>query len=282
MGALALYLDFVNLFLFMLQDLRQQPLIPAVAERGGARHSPWTRASAPAERADVVVIGGGIVGLATALRLLEQRPDLRVVVLEKERDPGHPPDRPQQRRRPRRAVLPARVAQGDALPRGQGRAGALLRAARHPARTERQARRRHSTRPSCRASRRSRSAPWPTACPGSRRSARSASREIEPHAAGIRALWSPGTGIVDFLRVAAAYADDVRATGGLIETSRAGRRPSTQRGDEMVVGTVARRPGGAPGHRLRRAAGRPGRRDDRRDDAPSGRASCPSGATTTR
>jgi hypothetical protein len=34
--------------------------------------------------ADVVVIGAGIVGLATALRLLEQRPDLRIVILEKE------------------------------------------------------------------------------------------------------------------------------------------------------------------------------------------------------
>ena len=36
------------------------------------------------ERADVVIIGAGIVGLATALRLLQQRPDLRVVLVEKE------------------------------------------------------------------------------------------------------------------------------------------------------------------------------------------------------
>ncbi len=33
---------------------------------------------------DVVVIGGGIVGLATAMKLLEQQPALKVVVLEKE------------------------------------------------------------------------------------------------------------------------------------------------------------------------------------------------------
>ena len=32
----------------------------------------------------VIVIGGGIVGLATAYRLLEARPDLRVTVVEKE------------------------------------------------------------------------------------------------------------------------------------------------------------------------------------------------------
>ena len=35
-------------------------------------------------RSDVVVVGGGIVGLATAHRLLEARPDLRVTVLERE------------------------------------------------------------------------------------------------------------------------------------------------------------------------------------------------------
>lgn len=44
-------------------------------------------------------------------------------------------------------------------------------------------------------------------------------REIEPNAAGIRALWSPGTGIVDYRAVAGAYADDVREAGGTIVTS---------------------------------------------------------------
>jgi len=37
---------------------------------------------------DVVIVGGGIVGLATALALVEKRPALRVVVLEKEREVG--------------------------------------------------------------------------------------------------------------------------------------------------------------------------------------------------
>jgi L-2-hydroxyglutarate oxidase LhgO len=44
-------------------------------------------------------------------------------------------------------------------------------------------------------------------------------REIEPNAAGIRALWSPGTGIVDYRAVARAYAEDVRSAGGTIVTS---------------------------------------------------------------
>jgi L-2-hydroxyglutarate oxidase LhgO len=41
-------------------------------------------------------------------------------------------------------------------------------------------------------------------------------REIEPHGAGVAALHSPRTAITDFVRVAEAYADDVRAAGGVI------------------------------------------------------------------
>jgi L-2-hydroxyglutarate oxidase LhgO len=39
-------------------------------------------------------------------------------------------------------------------------------------------------------------------------------REIEPHCVGVKALWSPNTGIVDYSRVVRAYADDVQAAGG--------------------------------------------------------------------
>ena len=41
-------------------------------------------------------------------------------------------------------------------------------------------------------------------------------RDIEPHATGVRALWSPSTAIIDFGAVASAMADDVRASGGTI------------------------------------------------------------------
>jgi L-2-hydroxyglutarate oxidase len=37
-----------------------------------------------AERYDVIVVGGGILGLSTARRLLLERPGLRLVLLEKE------------------------------------------------------------------------------------------------------------------------------------------------------------------------------------------------------
>ena len=61
-------------------------------------------------------------------------------------------------------------------------------------------------------------------------------REIEPHAAGIRALWSPKSGIIDFRRVALAYAEEIRARGGAIFTGREVRGIEA-RGVERVVAT---------------------------------------------
>ena len=43
-------------------------------------------------------------------------------------------------------------------------------------------------------------------------------KEIEPHASGIKALHSPATGIVEFKAVANAYADQIRTAGGEILT----------------------------------------------------------------
>ena len=39
-------------------------------------------------KSDLIIIGGGIVGLATALRVLEQKPNLKVMILEKESSIG--------------------------------------------------------------------------------------------------------------------------------------------------------------------------------------------------
>lgn len=46
-------------------------------------------------------------------------------------------------------------------------------------------------------------------------------RELEPHCVGVKALWSPNTGIVDYNLVTAAYAEDVRKAGAEIFLSRA-------------------------------------------------------------
>jgi L-2-hydroxyglutarate oxidase LhgO len=45
--------------------------------------------------------------------------------------------------------------------------------------------------------------------------------EVEPHAAGVAALHSPHTAIVDFAAVARAFADDIAAAGGQIRTGQA-------------------------------------------------------------
>lgn len=44
-------------------------------------------------------------------------------------------------------------------------------------------------------------------------------KEIEPHAAGVRALHVPATGIINYTKVAEAYAAKIRAAGGEIRTA---------------------------------------------------------------
>ena len=43
-------------------------------------------------------------------------------------------------------------------------------------------------------------------------------RELEPHAAGLRALWIPGTGITDYAAVTRKYAELVQVAGGVVLT----------------------------------------------------------------
>ena len=65
--------------------------------------------------AGIVVIGGGIVGLSTAMQLLEGYPRRAVWVLERKRA-GQPSNRTKQRGRARRVLLCARQSQGPLLP----------------------------------------------------------------------------------------------------------------------------------------------------------------------
>ncbi|MGI5322759.1 L-2-hydroxyglutarate oxidase [Actinomadura nitritigenes] len=73
--------------------------------------------------------------------------------------------------------------------------------------------------------------------PGLRRLTAAELREIEPHAAGVAALHSPTTAIVDFPAVARAFADDVAEGGGEVrlgfEVVRLGRA-----GDRVRVGSA--------------------------------------------
>jgi L-2-hydroxyglutarate oxidase len=199
------------------------------------------------ERTDVAVIGGGILGLAVARDFLGRRPDLRLVVLEKEAElathqTGHnsgvlhaglyyaPGSLKARLCREGKAAL-ERYAEEKGIP--VERCGKLVVAL-----DESELGRFEALRERAEAN----------GVPGLEVVGQERLREIEPAAAGIRALWSPGTGIVDFRRVALAYADDVRAAGGQIETSRAvtgiSERPDglvleTSRGDLQARNVVA-------------------------------------------
>ena len=61
--------------------------------------------------------------------------------------------------------------------------------------------------------------------------------ELEPHAVGVGALYSPATGIVDFAAVAAAMAEEVRHRGGEIRLN-AGVVRIVRKGDQFHIQTT--------------------------------------------
>jgi L-2-hydroxyglutarate oxidase LhgO len=187
------------------------------------------------ERADVAIIGAGIVGLATALRLLERRPGLAVVVLEKEaavasHQTGHnsgvlhaglyyrPGSLKARLCREGKADLEA-YCEAHSVP--FERCGKLVIASRETELPRLEALRDRAI---------------ANEVPGLEEVGPQRIRELEPHAVGIRGLWSPGTSIVDFGAVARAIARDIVGRGAIIQTRQA-VESLVQRGDEMIVGT---------------------------------------------
>ncbi len=88
-------------------------------------------------------------------------------------------------------------------------------------------------------------------------------KEIEPHVAGIRALWAPTTGIIDYRKVASAYAGKFEQAGGDIFTSSPVQRV-VQTQDGLALETPKGIIETQPRHKLRRSARRQGRQDDGR------------------
>jgi len=183
---------------------------------------------------DVVVIGGGIVGLATAYRLLERRPDLRLTLVEKEAElathqTGHnsgvvhaglyyaPGSLKARLCREGKADLEA-FAEAHGIP--FERCGKLVVALGESELPRLTALRERAV---------------ANGVPGLQEVGVERIREIEPHAAGITGLWSPSTGIVDFRLVALALADEIRALGAEIVTSWPASTIEP-RGPGMVVG----------------------------------------------
>lgn len=171
------------------------------------------------ERADVVVIGGGIVGLATAYRLLEAKPSVRLTVLEREpRLAAHqtshnsgvihagiyyaPGSLKARLCREGKAEL-EEFCEAHAIP--FARVGKLVIATTADELPRLDALRERAA---------------ANGVPGLEVVGAERIREIEPHAVGIGALWSPSTSIVDFETVAMAIAAEVEARGGTIETRR--------------------------------------------------------------
>lgn len=168
-----------------------------------------------ADRYDVIVVGAGIVGLATARSLLLERPDLRLALLEKESEiarhqtghnsgvvhsgvyytPGS--------LKARLCVAGKRLLEEYADERGIRRKarGKLIVALDESelgrlAELERRGRQ--------------------NGIEGLRVLDGDELREIEPNVRGIRALHAPTTGVIDYREVAAAFADDVLSAGGEI------------------------------------------------------------------
>ena len=73
--------------------------------------------------------------------------------------------------------------------------------------------------------------------PGLRRIGADELRELEPHAAGIEALHSPQTGIVDFGGVARVLAAELQAAGGVVATGCAVQRFARANGHTTVSHT---------------------------------------------
>ena len=199
------------------------------------------------DRADLLVVGGGILGLATAREMLIRHPDLRVVVVEREPElaahqTGHnsgvvhaglyytPGSLKARLCREGKIALEAYCAERGIAVDRVGKLVVALTEDELPRFEGLEAKAREN------------------GVEGLETVGPERIRELEPHAAGIRGLWSPGTAIVDFRAVANAYAADIRAAGGAIETGRAltglaerddGVIASTSSGDVLADRVIA-------------------------------------------
>lgn len=166
-------------------------------------------------RYDFLIIGAGILGLSTALKLLQKNPQLKVAILEKEsrvafHQTGHNSGVIHSGIYYKPGSLKAINCRSgvkqlytflDANEIPYEKCGKLIVAkelSELPALDELQ---RRGT---------------ANGVPGLKRLSRDEMLEIEPHLAGVAALYSPDTAIVDYVQVAQAYLHAIRKMGGEI------------------------------------------------------------------
>lgn len=214
---------------------------------------------------DVAVVGAGIIGLATARKLLERRPDLGVAVLEKEERIGahqtghnsgvlhagvyYAPGSLKARLCVRGKAELERFAEERAIPFERCGKVIVARSTGELGRMETLRQRAVGN-----------------GLAGVRTLSPGELAEIEPNVVGAGALHVPETAIIDFARVASALADELAGAGatlhlghrvlGLHEHMPSGLKVGTSRGD--VVARHAIVCAGLHSDRLRpRGAGRP-------------------------
>lgn len=185
---------------------------------------------------DICIVGGGILGLATARALLIQKPDCRVLVLEKEsaiatHQTGHnsgvihqgiyyKPKSLKAELSVRGARMMAEFCEEHAIP--FERVGKVIVATDEGELPRLQLLYERAL---------------ANDVPGVEKITGAELKEIEPHAAGTQAIYSPNTAIVDYKLVAAQMREDIETRGARVETGAQVTAIET-RGQESVIVTT--------------------------------------------